>query len=121
VQIAFGCRYDPVTEGWRRLPGLPTLSAPVLLDPAKAGTAERIVYRLPDEPGLYWLRWSEESTSKRSVRQVRRSDSIVGVGRVLCNDVSLGPAPAGRIAECGPGDREARAVFVPVPTQACMP
>jgi hypothetical protein len=120
VRIAFGCRYDPTADGWRRLPGPAPLSDLLRLDPSR-GDAGRVVYRLPSEPGLYWLRWSEQSTSEGSAGRVRWRDSMVAAGPLLCNDIHLGPAPAGRIAACVPGDKEARATFVPDPSQACAP
>jgi hypothetical protein len=121
-RINQACRYDPADDTW----------VPVSADagrrdgwvkPVPSGEpihGERLAYAVPEPIGLYWVRWHERTP--RSSDPGASREALVASGPALCNDVMLGPAPAGRVAACVPmGETSASARFVPAPgpTASC--
>jgi hypothetical protein len=115
------CRYDEATGRWRNVPwhlkGTPDRFAP---DAARS--EPRLVLRLAGQPaGLYAASWRWAPAADRpsplapDARTWTSGTTLLAHGRVLCNDVMLGPAPPGRVAACIAGDASARATFVPYP------
>jgi len=91
----------------------------VPLLPAEASPGDRVAFELPRETALFWVYWSEQNEVNPSARSVRWRDALVVSGRVLCNDIGLGPAPAHQVAACVPFADHAEARFVPSPGAAC--
>ena len=120
-QVATLCRYDAGANQWQRLPPPdPHRSwrlVPLL--PAEASPGDRVAFELPRETALFWVYWSEQNEVNPSARSVRWRDALVVSGRVLCNDIGLGPAPAHQVAACVPFADHAEARFVPSPGAAC--
>lgn len=73
------------------------------------GPKRRLV-RLPADVALFWVRWSEEA---------RFHEAWLTSGPVLCNDLSAGPSPPGKVSACVPFSDRAEAQFVPLPPADC--
>jgi hypothetical protein len=123
LQVDAICRFYDGPASWERLPP-PSPPVPVRLEPLpgdEIGKGERLVAELPRDTALFWLRWSEQNEDNRSARGVARREALVTSGPVLCQDLALGPAPAGQVAACVPLAGRAEARFVPKPADACGP
>jgi hypothetical protein len=114
------CRYDAAGDRWRRvaLPKRPmTLIEPLTV--AQRHGAERPASELPAELGLYRVRWLEKDPDKRWSNEAGHREALLPVGPMLCEDLTLGPAPDGRIAACVPQATSATATFLPVSGRGC--
>lgn len=89
--------------------------------------------------GLYWVTWRQfdldvarSSDNARRLAELQRGmrgaapdppgvirSAYLHVGGTLCQDVMLGAAPPGQVAQCVPGDERAVARFVPDPAALC--
>jgi len=113
------CRYDDSADQWTRV-AMPTEAKTIRIEPRKdAATTPRPVVALPEEIGLFYARWIEREDGERSARMQSLRDTLATSGPTLCNDIDLGPAPAGRVAACVPSTGGAQARFVPDPQQQC--
>lgn len=104
-------RFEPQSDRWEPL-GIPLpVSAQVPVPPARqvySQDMDQILLTIPDPVGLFWAKWEEDGHGVTS---------FVYAGPQLCNDVMLGPAPAGRVAACIPFADHAEARFVPDPAR----
>ena len=115
------CRYDADADKWQLLPR-PDARMSWRLVPgtgAEAALGNRVAFELPKETALYWVHWSEQKEVNAAARLSVNRDTTVISGPVLCNDIALGPAPAGKVAACVPFADRAEARFVPEPVKAC--
>jgi hypothetical protein len=118
------CKFDPTKNSWARVPlALPSVAIRFAPEVSRAVPGRRVLDLAGRPAGLYWIQWSawDDVPAKGEGVGERRapSSTLLHHGRVLCNDVHLGPAPQGRFAACVPGDTEAVARFVPDPERAC--
>ena len=106
------CVYDRAQAKWSMLD-------PFAQKPVTIRTVTRAVYSrntdptvvdLPIRTGLYWLSWKEDGHAVQT---------SVFAGPILCNDLSIGPAPTGMIAMCVPSANSGSALFVPDPQTQC--
>ncbi|NJN64875.1 MAG: hypothetical protein HC882_08320 [Acidobacteria bacterium] len=74
------------------------------------GLASRKILEMPEQVGLYWVSWLEDGNE---------NGDFVFNGPMLCEDIHMGPAPAGRVATCVPREKSALAHFVPDPLRHC--
>jgi hypothetical protein len=121
VHVAKVCRYDAAADRWEQLPP-PSANGSLRLVPlalAETSAGDRVVLDLPSGPALFWLYWSEQNEVNPSARSVRWRNAIVVAGRVLCNDINLGPSPGNKVAACVPFGDHAEARFVPSPETGC--
>jgi hypothetical protein len=114
------CRFDAEDDRWQEL--LQSNCQTALLEVAPlpgvgGATGPRVVASVPPI-ALYWLRWTEGFDSADGTA-LRSHDGFGNVGGRPCDDVRLGPAPAGMVAVCIPFIDRAEARFVPDPVQAC--
>jgi hypothetical protein len=108
------CRYEPAEDRWKRVPS-PTPAVTYRLLPRGLDddrSRARPILELPAETALFWVRWTEATP-------YRERTAIMPSGSVLCNDVEIGTAPAGRVAACVPFPDRARALFIPAPPAGC--
>ncbi|MBI3551838.1 MAG: hypothetical protein HY077_04915 [Elusimicrobia bacterium] len=109
IAVRSACRYDETAGAWRPYEGFslakktfetrPWNGHPRKTDP-RAGV-------LAKERGLFWVKWTENGDAR---------ESLAYCSDFLCEDVMLGPAPAGKTAVCVP---QGKAMFVPDPKTAC--
>ena len=121
-QVTKVCRYDTESDQWRALPPPdPSRTLRLLpLTPQEAAAGERVAYEAPRVPALFWVSWWERDDEAIPGRAQRyRREALLVSGPILCNDIALGPAPAGSIAACVPSADRAQARFVPEPAKAC--
>jgi hypothetical protein len=117
------CRYDTADALWLPVPSHEHPAA-IRLEPSADGASRprEAVMTAPVEIALYWLSWTE-TAARDEAAQGRGSASshevFVTSGPVLCNDVDLGPAPAGMVPACVPFQDRAEARFVPSPVATC--
>jgi hypothetical protein len=106
------CRFDDAEDRWRRV-ALPQQRPSQLIAPlpvAQRHGQARVAQALPDAFGLYRVRWREGADHR---------EALLPVGRVLCEDLIIGPAPAGQVAACVPHAESATARFVPLSKRNC--
>jgi hypothetical protein len=116
------CRYDPAADLWTRVTAAQTGVATRIIAPRReAGPVSegRLVVALPEEVALFWVEWIERSEGNRTTRNQSVRDALATSGPMLCEDIDLGPAPAGRVPACVPFLNRAEARFVPSPREAC--
>jgi len=113
------CRFDPDTGHWQQVPWS-LIGTPTRLTPSGANLT-RVLVQLPREVALFCVYWTETEAGKaESTRpaEVWR-EALAASGPVLCNDIDLGPPPAGAVAACVPFPDRAQARFVPAPAEEC--
>ncbi len=103
--------YDPVKDAWAPMPLAPLPS--ITLRRARprqiySTESDPVLLTMPQPVGLFWAIWDEDG---------HRLASAVYAGRILCDDVMLGPAPPGHVAMCVPHADRAEARFVPDPSR----
>lgn len=104
-------RFVSSGDRWEPLAILLPVSVRVPVPPPRqvySQDTDQILLTIPEAVGLFWVAWEEDG---------RRVTSFAYAGPTLCNDVMLGPAPAGRVAVCVPFADRAEARFVPDPAQ----
>jgi hypothetical protein len=104
-------RFMPGTDRWEPLAISLPLSIRVPVPPPRqiySGDTDQILLVIPEPVGLFWVDWQEDG---------HRVTSFAYAGPMLCEDVMLGPAPAGRVAACVPFADRAEARFVPDPAR----
>lgn len=117
------CRYDPDTRHWQQVPWS-LIGVPTRLDPRPPGPGAiktRVLVDLPREVGLFCVYWTESDPAMAGLTPpgaIWREELAVS-GPMLCNDIHLGPAPAGFVAACVPFPDRAEARFVPMPDEEC--
>lgn len=107
-------KYDDECKSWKAIKSIDAESAPI-----QAGQARQIysldsdqkLMDLCKEIGLFWASWMEDE---------HKNGAFVFAGPILCDDVCIGPAPAGMVATCVPYPNCARAMFVPDPKLNCQ-
>ena len=116
------CRYEPDQDQWRGLPW-PFIGRAIRLVPRASVDARnqaRVVAALPEQVGLFWVRWTENPGEGFAASGAAR-EALAVSGPVLCNDVDLAPPPPGRVAACVPFADRAEARLVPTPPATCAP
>ena len=116
------CRYEPDQDEWRRVPW-PVIGRAIRLVPRTSVDARnqaRVFAALPEQVGLFWVRWTETPTDGFAASGTAQ-EALAVSGPVLCNDVDLAPPPAGRMAACVPFADRAEARLVPTPPATCAP
>lgn len=120
VALTAACRYRKEDDRWVPLALPPSAdsvvraergplpSGPVPPDPVLFDLSA--ILALGDDPALLAVEWREDGV---------RARALVPCGGFLCQDLHLGPSPAGRLAACLPGRRSAEARFVPDPELDC--
>ena len=110
------CRYDADTDRWTAL-AMPHENVSTRIGPMANDQrpTSRVVARLPEEIALFFVRWVERAAGDRSARNQTFHESLATSGPMLCNDVDLGPAPAGKVAACVPFADRAQARLVAEP------
>ena len=99
---------------------MPGEAVTILISPrTDAGRAPRVVVPLPEETALFYARWVEREEGERSARMQTLRDTLATSGPVLCEDIDLGAAPAGRVPACVPFEDRAQALFVTDPRAQC--
>jgi len=109
------CRYDAASNRWEPLPAPD--GALEVAGPARMNV-ERVAYRFPETPGLYWAEWSEVPADDRGAA---RSFALVVAGgsNVHCPEGGL-PAPAAaEISLCVPRHGAAEPRAIPDPPLTC--
>ncbi|HEV3141508.1 MAG TPA: hypothetical protein VGY57_13370 [Vicinamibacterales bacterium] len=114
------CRYDQSTDRWSRVTMPHEGVGARIAARAAADAGERVAVRLPQETALFWIRWLEREAGDRSARNQSFHDTLATSGPILCQDIDLGAAPAGRVPACVPFADKAQARFVPDPHEACV-
>jgi hypothetical protein len=114
------CRFDPASERWTPLPR-PQGRKDWSLTPLEGNSSgqERILYEFPRQTALFWAEWREVLDGERYIGSHSVHEQLVTSGGMLCNDISLGPAPPGKEPACVPYDDHAEARFVPSPKSGC--
>jgi hypothetical protein len=109
VVIRTVSRFVPGAETWEALPISLPKSVRLPIPAARqiySHDTDLVLLDIPEPVGLFWAEWEEDG---------HRVTSFVYAGPLLCEDVMLGPATAGRIAVCVPFPDRAEARFVPDP------
>ena len=104
-------RFVPDTDCWEPLALSLPVSVRVPVPPPRqvySGDTDQILLTIPESVGLFWIEWEEDG---------HWVTSFAYAGPMLCEDVMLGPAPAGRVAACIPFADHAEARFVPDPAR----
>lgn len=104
-------RFVPNSDRWEPLALSLPLSVRVPVPPRRqiySGDTDQILLTIPESVGLFWIEWEEDG---------HRVTSFAYAGPTFCNDVMLGPSPAGRVAVCVPFIDRAEARFVPDPVR----
>jgi hypothetical protein len=113
------CRYDAAADQWTRVT-MPREAVTILISPrTDAGNTPRVVVPLPEDTALFYARWVEREEGERSARMQSLRDTLATSSAMLCNDIDLGPPPAGRVPACVPFDDRAQARFVIDPRAQC--
>lgn len=109
VVIRAVSRFVPAADSWETLPISLPKSVRLPVPAARqiySHDTDPVLLDIPGPVGLFWAEWLEDG---------HRVTSFLYAGPMLCEDVMLGPAPAGRIAVCVPFPDRAEARFVPDP------
>jgi hypothetical protein len=114
------CRYEPGADRWstvtmpqpatraaHRNPHPPTARS-VLTDTEIFDLSDLAL--LHEEPALIAVEWMQGH---------EQSSAVLACGGMLCNDIDIGPTPAGKIAACLPHHQSAQALFVSDPEIGC--
>jgi hypothetical protein len=121
VHVRHLCRYDESAREWQPLPApMPGRTIRIVPQPPEAASkGDRIVFEIPRQIGLFWVQWTEAPPDTRSARSVATRDAYATSGPMLCEDLTIGPAPEGFVAACVPFPDRAEARFVPRADRAC--
>jgi len=113
------CKFDPDTGHWQQVPWS-LIGTPTRLEPHGANLS-RVLVDLPREVALFCVYWTESDVGQAgsSPSAAVWREALVASGPVLCNDIDLGPPPAGAVAACVPFPDHAQARFVPLPAEEC--
>ena len=113
------CRYDDAADRWTRI-AMPHEAVTTRIQPrTDSARTPRVVVQLPEETALFYARWVEREQDEMRARMQSLRDTLATSGPILCEDIDLGPAPAGRVAACVPFANRAEARFVPDPKDRC--
>ena len=102
VQVRVACRYVSARGEWQRLPASPTRIA-YRMEPRStfdASAAERTLYELPKEPGLFWVLWIEEREKGGAKQPAREWQQTVNSGAAQCASASNARSVDGRVNAC---------------------
>lgn len=114
VTIRSVSRFVPARDTWEpvAIPLPRSVRVPVPA-PRQVYSSETdpVLLDIPHAVGLFWAEWEEDGHPVAS---------FAYAGPILCEDVMLGPAPAGRIAVCVPFPDRAEARFVPDPAHRTL-
>ena len=113
------CRYDEAADRWTRI-AMPREAVTTVIQPrTDSGRTPRVVVELPQETALFYARWVEREEGEMRARMQSLRGTLATSGPMLCEDIDLGPAPAGRVPACVPFDNRAEARFVADPQVRC--
>jgi len=117
------CRYEPGANRWQRMPWS-LISTPTRLEPHPPGqgaNSPRVLVQLPRETALFCVYWTEREAGKTGSPPPAAiwREALAVSGPILCEDLKLGPRPAGSVAACVPFPDRAEARFVPMPAEEC--
>jgi hypothetical protein len=116
IRILAACRFDAAARKWN---GLPLPEGPMEVAGPGLMNVTRVVYRFPEQSGLYWARWTEARVGAPK-EEMRTVALVVASGASRhCHASLLPKPPQGEIALCLTGNGPAQPATVPDPELAC--